>query len=845
MASYCPHCGAPAPNEARFCMKCGKERLPDPPVPDTPPAQPTPPAPAEAPAEPRPPASPPPPVYTPAPATAPATAPAPTAPSPVGAFFGRTFRGDWAGSAQAALWPFALLLIGGLSLAMPSYGQGDETVIGFTDRLRIALALLLQSVGGGFDLTGHEQRPSFGGSNGLDTGSDGLGSGGLGSGGLGSDGPGSDGLGSGGMGSDSSDAALEATASLHFVPLTVTALWIVALFIGVRVLRNRLVARGYGHQGGGTAGLEAAVRVSLLAAAGVLALSLFAQPEIEGVELSSSPVLAALGALGIALVVSYGVLYRVDPLQVTARPGVQAAFRAVGTALRALVVVLVLCSLVAFVSLARIDDLGELSDLDDDGISPLLVALLILPNLAVAALGISWGAGAEASVRGSSSLYDGGYESTSFGLSELGDVTNDWAIVGALALGLVCALTLGVLAARRCAGRGEQLLSAAVFFGLVLLLAAVGGLGVEASGAVTGGSGLGGVGGNGGVEVGLSVPEVLLFGLLWIFPAALLGPYLLRMAGRSGGPAAPAYSPAYSPAVPPVPKDPAGAPASEAAAFVTQSAPAGPATPPAPGTPVHTYGPHAIQLAPQPPATAKPRGRAGVWVATLAGAFLIGGGATAGILVWQDNDDGKSDNAGKDDKPSVSRSEEPSQGPSQEPGPSTSPTTPDQEPSDSADPADEAEAPKGSERVSDSEGFSFAVPEGWTRQSVDPERPGQITYAGSTGREEFLVGVVPDAPYTSYENLTDIEKHTKTASDKSDYRRIRLEENTFQGQDGAIWEYTYTDEADRTIHAINQSYVAENGTEYAIQLSWREDFWPAGEGAKTHRTALKTWRLTD
>lgn len=447
-------------------------------------------------------------------------------------------------------------------------------------------------------------------------------------------------------------------------------------------------------------------------------------------------------------------------------------------------------------------------------------------------------------MRGSGSLYGGRSESETFGLSELGDVTNDWAIVGALALGLVCALTLGVLAARRCASRGEQLLCAGVFFGLVLLLAAAGGLGVEASGAVTGESGFGGAGGNGGMEIGLSVPEVLLFGLLWIFPAALLGPYLLRMSGQSGAPAAPAYAPA----VPPVPGAPAGTAASEAAALVTQSAPTGPATPPAPGTPVpgtpvHTYGPHAVQLAPQPPAAAKPRGGAGVWVATLAGAFLIGGGATAGVLVWQDNDGGKADNAGKDDKPSVSRSEEPSQ----EPGRSTSPTTPDQEPTDSANPAaeDGAEVPKGSERVTDSEGFSFAVPEGWTRQSVDPERPGQITYAGSTGREEFLVGVVRDAPYTSYENFTNIEKHTKSAPDKSDYQRIRMERNTFQGQDGAIWEYTYTDEADRTIHAVNQSYIAEDGTEYAIQLSWREDFWPAGEGAKTHRTALKTWRLTD
>ncbi|MGB8944364.1 MAG: zinc-ribbon domain-containing protein, partial [Streptomyces sp.] len=26
MASNCPHCGAPTPDEARFCMKCGRER---------------------------------------------------------------------------------------------------------------------------------------------------------------------------------------------------------------------------------------------------------------------------------------------------------------------------------------------------------------------------------------------------------------------------------------------------------------------------------------------------------------------------------------------------------------------------------------------------------------------------------------------------------------------------------------------------------------------------------------------------------------------------------------------------------------------------------------------------
>ncbi|MEU1334589.1 zinc-ribbon domain-containing protein [Streptomyces sp. NPDC005865] len=933
MASYCPHCGAPAPDEARFCMKCGKERLPEPTAPPQAPPTPTgapaaavpaapaaPPAPAAA--VPAAPAAPPAPAHTPAhtPALPPVPA-APAGPSPVGAFFGRTFRTGWAGSAQAALWPVALLLIGAVALAIPGYGQGDDPVVGFGTRMRIALALLLQSVGGGFELSGREERPGFGGSDGLSLGTGGSDSSGI---------PGA--ADSSGL-PGASDSSLEGSFALHFAPLTVTVLWVLALYIGVRVQRTRLVTRAGGHEGR-TVGLEAAVRTSLLVTAGVLALALFAQPEIEGIELSSSPVLAALGALLLGLAVSAGVLHRPDRSHwVAARPGAQSFLRATGAAVRALAVVLALCSVVAFISLTQIDDLAELTDLDDSDISPLLVALLILPNLAVTALGIGWGAGAEASVSGSSSMYGSAHESRSFGLSELGDVTNDWAIVGALALGLVCALALGVYAARRCVGRGEALLAAGVFFVLVLLLAGFSGIGVDLSGQALGGGpafGGSGTGGKGGLDLGISVPEVLLFGLLWIAPAALVGPFLLQMAGQRGaGPIAPAVpaAPLYAPPVTgtgtgtapggvaevesteATPADTDSAPTDSANADAdgevnadsaeatpvdatpvayaptqtaqslpgtptmtsTPSAPNPPGTPGAPGTPSapstpvsptpayayphpHSQGavpayspqspgtPHTVQIGQQPAGGAS-RGRTSVWVATIAVAVVVGGGATAGILLWQNAEDDSSDNAGKDGRPSVSRTDEPSGAPSA--SPSASSQSPSASTDTGTDTSGDAAVPAGTERVTDPEGFSFAVPEGWSRQSVNPERPGQITYAGSTGREEFLVGVVTDAPYTSYENFKNIEKHTKSAPDKSDYQRISLEKNTFEGQNGAFWEYTYTDASGRTIHARNQSYIAENGTEYAIQLSWREDFWPAGEGAKTHTTALDTWQLTD
>lgn len=885
MASYCPHCGAPTPDEARFCMKCGRERprdttvdagpaaLPEaelgvPTSADAAPAAAEGPkpeasepeasepevaekpavAPAETPAGPGFTATslPAPPALPPAPVT-----PAPAAPFPLGAFFGRAFRGDWAGAAQAALWPVGLVLVAAVALAVPSYGQEDgDVVVGFSERLRIALALLLQAVGGGFAISGSErqQSPLFGDS-------------------------------SGSSGSSGMEAAFDGTATLHLIPLTATALWIGALFIGVRILRNRVLVRtgAQGGHGGGTAGLEAALRVSLLVTAGILVLSLFAQPEIDGVELSSSPVLAALGALVLALAVTCGVLHRHDLAHWLAqRPGWQAAFRATGTALRALAVVLVLCSIVAFISLASVDDLEGLTDLDDADVSPLLMALLVLPNLGVAALGLGWGAPLNASVEGSSSAYGGGYESESFGLSELGDVTNDWAMVGALALGLVCALTLGVLAARRSAHRGEQLLAAGIFLGLFLLLAGVGGFSVDASGSASSdfGSDTSASGsGNGSFEAGVSVPDALLFGLLWVFVAALLAPYLLQMAGqRTGIVAAP---------IPPMPTGPAGAPGATPAAGavgavgpVTTDAPApgvatpapqpapqlapqptydptasaSPAYPPAAYDPA-LYDPHTFQLRQQPPGTPKSR-RTALWVGTLAAAFLIGSGIAAGVLLWQDNDDGKADKAGgKDDKPAVSRTQDPTGSPS--PSPSSTSTEeatddpveePTAEPTAGPDTVDDApELPAESDLVSDVSGFEFAVPEGWTRQGED--RPGQIVYAGSTGREEFLVGVVPNASYTSYENFTTIEKDAKKDPKKSDYQRLRLEPNTFQGRSGAIWEYTYTDQSGREIHALNQSYVADNGTEYAIQLSWRADFWPAGEGEKIHRTALEHWRL--
>ncbi|WP_338697472.1 hypothetical protein V2W30_16890 [Streptomyces sp. Q6] len=767
--------------------------------------------------------------------------PGPAQPSAVGQFFGRALRGDWAGAAQAALWPVGFLLVSAFAFAVPSYGQdSDDVVVGFTDRMRIALAALLQGVGGGLEVSGAASS------------------------------------------SDSSlydggyEAGTSGTASISLVPLLVTVLWIVLLVVGVRMLRGRLYARVVpGAPDGATAGLEAAVRVALLVTGATLLLALIAQPGIEGVDLSTTPFLTALWTLLLTLAVAGGVLHA-DDLRyrvAEARPGVRMTVRAFGTAVRAMGWVLLIAAVLGYLGLALFGedggnsaaDVADSSEFDGSAAAALGAFLMLLPNLALGVLGLSWGAPLQMEARGTSSFGGGGYERESFGLSRLGDELGSGAVAYALALGLVCALTAGVLIARRSLDRREQLLSAGLFFGLFLLLAGVGGLGVDYTGGFDffGSSSSG----SGQVDVGLSVPDALLFGLLWIGGAAFVGPYLAQVAGAGTG------AGTGMPPMPPTPGQVPGQAPGQAAAYSGQLPPPGdrftpyqpppadrfqqpheqqpqqpqhPHQPPSPYDPhpvdPHTVDPHTVHLT--PPAGPPPRSkrRVGIWVGTLAGAFVIGGGAAAGVLLLQDDGDGGKDD-GEGGRPVAAQTTKPSAGTSPTPTPSASPDAASDpaSASASAEPTDMPDIPAGYHQVFDEKGFSFAVPEQWDRQGI--ENDSQITYAGSTGQEHFLVGVIPAADYTSYDNFLAMEKHLQADKKKSGYQRLRLERNTFQGRTGALWEYTYENEAGQTIHGIDQAYIAADGTEYAILLSAREDVW--GRSQQMHRVALDTWRLTD
>ncbi|MFI9584899.1 hypothetical protein ACIHCQ_24325 [Streptomyces sp. NPDC052236] len=714
-------------------MRCGRERLPAE-APAAPPALPLPPPP---------PLSPP---LPPAP---------PGAPSPVGAFLGRALRGDWLAPAKAAVWPAGLLLGLAVVLAIPSYGQDDEDVVGWSDRLRIALAMLLQGLGGGFEATAAEVSPPVFGDGGY---------------------PDSSGSGSG---SDSGlDAVAQGSVSLSVVPLTVTLLSIAALYLGARWLRTR----------GEPAGPEAAVRISVLVAGAVLVLGLFAQPEIEGMEISSSPLLAALGALALSLVVTAGVLQR-DRLAawLALRPAARSAMRALRTAVGALGAVVVLCSLVGFIVYANADDV--------DG-TAMLIALPVLPNIGFAVLGLSWGVPVEYDVEGPYGATGSGSEHDSFGLAEIGDVWGDGAVAGALALGVVCALTLGVVAARRSADRREQVLAGGMSLGLILLFTAVSGVSAELDG------GIADWGGQGTSGFAPSVPDALLFGLLWVGAATFLGPYVLRMAGQR-----------------------AAAPAVASAPF----APTMPVYAPEAPTP---YQATVVSTAATAPTTERRR-KVLVWAATLTAAFVIGGGATAGTLILTGNSDESDRTQNQSPSEPPAASESPSPSPSESPSASPSPTP-------TPTPAGGATLPAGFVLKQDPAGFTVGVPAGWQRRQAGS----QIFYEAPTGGSYLQIGVIKNTPMSSYENFLGLEKK-HLATPETEYTRLLLTQNTFQGRPGALWEFTHVPEPEEggvRRHVIDQAFVAPNGTEYAILAADRAELWDT-EKDVVFSTAINTFKV--
>ncbi|MET9737032.1 serine/threonine-protein kinase [Streptomyces sp. NPDC006422] len=137
----------------------------------------------------------------------------------------------------------------------------------------------------------------------------------------------------------------------------------------------------------------------------------------------------------------------------------------------------------------------------------------------------------------------------------------------------------------------------------------------------------------------------------------------------------------------------------------------------------------------------------------------------------------------------------------------------------------------------DVHGFSLRLPPGWQRQ------PGsQIDYSPDGGKRFLRIGVDKSSDWQdSYRHQLDLEKQLRTKL--PDYRRVALHANTYRDKPGAFWDFTWTAGANDSTpgprRAIEETYVADDGTEYAIYLSAPASAWP---GAR-HQfdTILKGW----
>jgi hypothetical protein len=450
-----------------------------------------------------------------------------------------TGRWEWAALVPALAVAALALLIGawsGVAVHYPGLGA----------RTRLVLALLVQGLGGSLRVSQSYDLTGFGGS--------------------------FDGTDSGFSGGGAYPPPRTVDASYSVMPLTVTLLWIGLLLLVLFRVRRRQT------------GPEAAVRVALVAAAGALVLALVAQPTIQSTSISSGPVPVTLWALVISLVTASAVLCRAEARAWSAaRPGFAAVLRAVGTAALALLLCVAVAGVAVFVIAA-----AHYRALSGWGVG--FAALMVL-NLGVSGLSLGWGGPFVLTDRPQPGQGIG----VSFGLSDLGQVWGGWAVAGAVAGGLLCALLIGFLTVRRSRDRTEQFVVAGVFSALFLLLAAVGAVSAHGdAGAVTL------VGGTGNSSAGSRLPQALLFGLLWSVGGVFVAPYVWRVLGGKGMPAG-AFERRWARGaghVPPspLPTGPTGL-TGDVSAYVPPQAP--PHAPPPHAPPPHA--PPAPPYAPPPP----------------------------------------------------------------------------------------------------------------------------------------------------------------------------------------------------------------------------------------------------
>ncbi|MFF7732650.1 protein kinase [Streptomyces sp. NPDC007984] len=147
-------------------------------------------------------------------------------------------------------------------------------------------------------------------------------------------------------------------------------------------------------------------------------------------------------------------------------------------------------------------------------------------------------------------------------------------------------------------------------------------------------------------------------------------------------------------------------------------------------------------------------------------------------------------------------------------------------------------------RYDDPAGFSIHLPKGWKRTPFG--RQGelkQIDYSPDGGRHFVRIAIDTSPDFADpYAHQLDLEQQLQRLVD---YKRVRLERNVYRDREGARWEYTWTAQPKDIKfpgprRAVEETYVARDGTEYALYMSAPAADWP--KASKQFTALLQGWQ---
>ncbi|MGW2340177.1 serine/threonine-protein kinase [Streptomyces sp. NPDC001661] len=144
-------------------------------------------------------------------------------------------------------------------------------------------------------------------------------------------------------------------------------------------------------------------------------------------------------------------------------------------------------------------------------------------------------------------------------------------------------------------------------------------------------------------------------------------------------------------------------------------------------------------------------------------------------------------------------------------------------------------------RVEGAEGFSLMLPPGWQRQADS----NQIDYSPDGGQTFVRIAIDKQTDWQdSYQHQLDLEKTLRRTL--PGYQRVSLNANTFRDQHGSRWEFTWragtNDASSGPRHAMEETYRADDGTEYAIYLAVPAEKWNGSGTRETFNAILRGWR---